>query len=244
LCRATLYAAIALGFQTPTAETLERLARADAATALADAALRLANADTGLAAAARALARPTLRLGELAAAHQQLFGHTAHGEVPPYETEYGSEALFQQPQELSDLGGFMRAFGLVVRPDAHERADHVSCECEFLSFLACKEAFAIDRGDEAMRTATVRATTLFLRDHLGRFAPAFARRLGRADPAGFYAALGTLLATLVHADGQRLQITLGAAGLALRPDPAACAVPMGCGGDGESDGCRALRDAP
>jgi TorA maturation chaperone TorD len=138
----------------------------------------------------------------------------------------------------------MRAFGLVVRPDAHERVDHVSCECEFLSFLACKEAFAINRNDEAMRTATVRATTLFLRDHLGRFASAFARRLGRADPGGFYAALGTLLTTLVDADGQRLHVALGAAGLALRPDPATCAVPMGCGGDGESDACPALRDVP
>jgi TorA maturation chaperone TorD len=174
------------------------------------------------------LARPRATVEQLGAEHRRLFGHTARGEVPPYETEYGNEALFQQPQELGDLAGFMRAFGLTLRAEAHERIDHVSCECEFLAFLACKEAYATEHGDEQMRTATLRATQLFLRDHVGRFAPALARRLETADRAGFYGALGRLLLAFVEAECARYGIPVGPQALGLRPDPAACAAPMGC----------------
>ncbi len=244
LCRATLYAALALGFRPATTETLDRLANADAAAALADAALvletRAGAAELGTCAAA--LAQSDVNLGHLAAAYRRLFGHTARGEVPAYETEYGSEALFQQPQELGDLAGFMRAFGLRLREDAHERIDHVSCECEFLSFLACKQAYAIDTNDQEMLEVTARATKLFLRDHLGRFASAFARRLVRADADGFYGALGRLLLTLVDADCRRFGVATGPEGLGLRPDPATCAAPMGCAA-AEEDGCATLMKA-
>jgi TorA maturation chaperone TorD len=263
LCRATLYAALALGFQPPTRETIERLTTADAASALADAACRLdisfsalpdpvgatpaspfaapngligATGDAGvaptsprtLATLAAALVQPAANLAALAGDYRRLFGHTARGEVPAYETEYGSEALFQQPQEMADLAGFLHAFGLAMRADAHERVDHVSCECEFLSFLACKEAYAIEHDDQEMRTATAGATELFLRDHVGRFVPAFATRLARTASGGLYRALAELLRALVETDCRRLDITLGALSLPLRPDPATVAVPMGC----------------
>ncbi len=242
LCRAALYTALALGFRPPTQETRDRLTTPEAAQALAEAArvLDTCRGACGLAAGAAALAQPNADVEQLAAAHRRLFGHTARGEVPAYETEYGNEALFQQPQELGDLAGFMRAFGLVVRPEAHERIDHVSCECEFLAFLACKEAYAIDTGDAEMCAATRRATVLFLRDHTGRFAPAFARRLARADAGGLYGALGNLLHALVAADGARLHVATGAASLGLRPDPATCAVPMGCEAAADGAGCGPL----
>lgn len=238
LCRATLYAALALGFRPPTAETLERLTHPEAAAAVADAARVLEPQDAGvLAACAAALARPDADLEQLLAEYRRLFGHTARGEVPAYETEYGEEALFQQPQEMGDLAGFMRAFGLTLRHDAHERIDHVSCECEFFSFLACKEAYAIEHRDEEMRAATVHAGTLFLRDHLGRFAPAFTRRIERADAAGFYARLGRLLGAFVEVECRRLNVPTGPVLLNLRPDPVTSA-PMGCDPQAEG-GCGA-----
>jgi TorA maturation chaperone TorD len=239
LCRAALYTALALGFRPPTPETIERLTEPVAADALADAAGVLdgkwGTSDLGDAAAA--LARPGVEVAQLAADYRHLFGHTARGEVPAYETEYGDEALFQQPQELGDLAGFMQAFGLTLRPEAHERIDHVSCECEFLAFLACKHVYAVSHGDDAMLEATTRATRLFLRDHVARFAPAFARRLMRADPRGVYGALARLLLILVLTDCQRAGIAAGPEGLGLRPDPAICAAPMGCGMGAEDGGC-------
>ena len=226
LARGIVYAALALGFRPPGEETIERLVDENAVDALADAAQRLDDG-AALAERVRALGRHAT-LDDLAAAHRRLFGHTARGDVPAYETEYGAEALFQQPQELGDLAAFAAAFGLVLRRDAHERIDHVSCECELASFFAWKEAYAISAGDEEMRRLTARATVLLLRDHLARFAPVFARRLARADGDGFYAALGRLLLAVVESDCRRLGVAMGAETLGLRPDPALCAAPMGC----------------
>src|SRR5918994_60084 len=151
-CRATIYSALALAFHPPTDETVARIIEPENSAALSAAAalidldgkLNLVRAIDVLAAAGRAEA------STLASSYRALFGHTARGIVAPYETEYGNEALFQQPQELGDLMGFYRAFGLAVRLDRHERADHISCECEFMSFLAMKEAYALEHWDAAM----------------------------------------------------------------------------------------------
>jgi TorA maturation chaperone TorD len=222
-----VYAAVGLGFRPPNVETLERLTDSGAVEALGDAVRLLAEPGSDLVDCVQALRRRTT-LQELATTYRRLFGHTARGEVPPYETEYGTEALFQQPQELGDLSGFARAFGLVLRHEARERIDHVSCECELAAFFAWKEAYALEAGDEEMCAATVRASTLFLRDHLGRFARVFTRRLVRADPDGFYAALGRVLGSLAASDCRRLHVTMGPETLGLRPDPATCSAPMGC----------------
>ena len=119
----------------------------------------------------------------------------ARGQIPPYETEYGNEALFQQPQELGDLMGFYRA-GLALKPGKHERPDHISCECEFLMFLALKEAYALEQDNQEMLAETRKAEKLFLRDHLGRFLPTFVTQLTREDPSGFYSTLGELACAL------------------------------------------------
>ena len=149
----------------------------------------------------------------LASRYRFLFGHTARGEITPYETEYGNEALFQQPQELGDLMGFYRAFGLDMRAGTHERPDHISCEFEFLMFLALKEAYALEHNDRDMRQETSKAEMLFMRDHLGRFLPAFVGQLQREDRSGFYGNLGELCRRFVSAEADRLQVPLGAANL-------------------------------
>jgi TorA-specific chaperone len=229
LCRAVLYDAVSLALRPPSEETSRRLLEPGAARVLTDAAAVLdAAAPAGLAEPAAALARPEADLDELRSSHQRLFGHTARGAVSPYETEYGEEVLFQQPQELGDLAGFLRAFGLELRADAHERLDHVSCECEFLAFLAAKEAWALEAGDAEMRAATASASHLFLRDHLGRFAPAFSRLLARADAGGFFGAAADLLAALVRWDAHRLGVPIGSERLGLRPDPSTIDIPAGC----------------
>lgn len=229
LCRASLYSALALGFRAPTEETLTRLTSQEGKSALADAAAVLdIHEGPGLVAAVRELpGRGSRSVGELSASFRRLFGHTARGPVPPYETEYGQEALFQQPQELADLTGFYRAFGLSLRTGEHERADHVSCECEFLSFLALKEAYALEQQDGLMLEETRKATRLFLRDHLGRFVPAFTKKLTREDGDGFYGTLGELCLRFIMQESTRLGIPVGPESLILRP-ATADGVPMAC----------------
>jgi TorA maturation chaperone TorD len=230
LCRSALWEGLALGLRPPTAETVARLARPEGAGALADAAAVVDDGeDPGVVALIRALAGdPPPALAELQAAYDRLFGHTARGAVPPYETEYGEDSQFQPQREMSDLAAFLRAFGLVLRPDARERPDHVACECEFLLALARKEAWALEAGDAAMVEDTRRAARLFLRDHLGRWAPAFGRTLAREASGSFYGVLGRLCAVFVTAECRRVGIPAGPALLRLRSTQAPD-VPIGCG---------------
>ncbi len=167
-------------------------------------------------------------LGELRLEYDRLFGHTARGRITPYETEYGADSTWAPQREMSDLGAFLRAFGLVPRGDAHERLDHVATECELMLVLARKEAHALERGEPVMLAVTRKAARDFLRDHIGRWLPALGARLAREDAADFYAALGRLALAFVVAECGRVGVPAGPELLRLRsaePD----AAPMACG---------------
>lgn len=235
LGRSALYEALATGFRPPTPATLARLTTPDAGEGLADAAALL---DPALVPLVQRLAATAPAVFELQAQYNHLFGHTARGEVPAFETEYGTDDMVRQPHELADLSGFYNAFGLRIAPGAGERADHVRCECEFLMVLARREAVACEQGDDAGREAVRRATRLFLRDHLGRFVPTLGERLQRADAGGFYGALGALAARMVVDDCRRFEVDAGSACLPLR-DPTEDAVPMACGGCDQAPGGQA-----
>ncbi len=235
LCRSVLYQALSLGFRPPTGESLRRLGSTESAAALAEAAAILdAGQRTMLGTRALALTSGH-EWGDAAARHETfdgLFGHTGRPTVPPYETEYGDDTLFERPQELSDLAGFLRAFGLKIGSATRERIDHVSCELEFLAFLARKEAHAIETGDREMADETRKATRLFLRDHLGRFLPSFAHRVRRADPDGFYGQLAGLCLELVKTECVRFAVPAGPGLLRLR-EPIDDQAPMACGSAGD-----------
>jgi DMSO reductase family type II enzyme chaperone len=226
-----MWEALALGFRPPAAETVARLASREGAAALADVAagLDLVAGGDRLAPLAVALAlEPPPTVAALELAYGQLFGHTARGAAPPYETEYGEDSLWAPQREMSDLGGFFRAFGLRLERGARERQDHIACECEFLLVLARREARALALDDDAAHGVAAGATRLFLRDHVGRWAPAFGHALARLDPAGFYGALGRLLGSFVAAECTRVGVAVGQVLLRLRsaePDD----TPVGCG---------------
>ena len=219
LCRSAIYEALALGFRPPTSETFERLIAADQNSALAQIATMLEASGsngktTNIASHVRQL-HQAADLETLEKAYRYLFGFTAHPKVPPYETEYGEEALFQQPQELGDLSGFYSAFGLKL--NTFERVDHIGCECEFLAFLTRKEAYALEQSDVEMLEATRGAQRLFLKDHLARFVPAFVKTLSRENPEGFYDRLGNLCRDFMRWECARFNIPLGSELMRLRP---------------------------
>jgi len=164
--------------------------------------------------------------------YTRLFGHTARGKVCPYETEYGHQGLFEQPRQLARISGFYRAFGLEMAGEPRERADHASCELEFMGFLCRKEAVAIESNDTDSLEETQKGIRFFLRDHLGRFAGAFARLLQENDPGGFHGNLGGLLHAVVALDCFRFGVRPGPALLQLRPEDDD-STPMACGGSDE-----------
>jgi len=100
---------------------------------------------------------------------------------------------------------------------AAERHDHLCIELEFMSVLAAKEAYAIQQNLDAEPLAIVRdAQRDFLREHLGRWSPAFGRRL-RAAADGPLAALGDFLRAFVEAECARAGVRAGSEDLLLRP---------------------------
>src|SRR4026209_2317459 len=102
-CRATLYSALALGFRPPTEEAIARLVTAQNAAALGEAAAIFdSDGKPGLVSLVGAVVvGGSPGVAGLVSSYRALFGHTVRGPIPPYETEYGNEALFQQPQEMS-----------------------------------------------------------------------------------------------------------------------------------------------
>jgi TorA maturation chaperone TorD len=166
--------------------------------------------------------------------YRVLFGPTLRGRACPYETEYGESPLFRQTQELADISGYYRAFGLGPGRDEAERVDHVGCEFEYVEFLFLKEAYALEHHNEEMLGITRGALLSFLRDHLGRFGCAFAASLEREDPGDFYRRLGGVCRAFLESACTRLGVPVGPRFLELRSFEED-GVPMACGeGDGSS----------
>ncbi len=106
---------------------------------------------------------------------------TLGGEAPPYESQYGRLNLGQQSEEMADIAGFYRAFGL--KAPEKERVDHLAVELEFMAFLALKEAWALHSGEPERALEVRTAQTRFVADHLARWVPVFAGRFETQDPA-------------------------------------------------------------
>ncbi len=165
-------------------------------------------------------------------AHVAAFGHAARGPCPINEIEYGdlkADPLFQ-PHRLADLAAFYRAFGLEIAEDAGERHDHLCLELEFMCVLVCKEAWALEHHAEASTLHPGRdAQRQFLREHLGRWTPAFTHRLERLAADTPLAALARLTRRFLQAECARLGVTPGSEELLLRPVDEAAALCESCG---------------
>jgi TorA maturation chaperone TorD len=174
-------------------------------------------AQLDLAALRAELNRP---LEELRAEHDRVFGLVQSRECPPYETEYHSSTEpFFRMQQLADVAGFYRAFGLQTARVAPERADHIALELEFMALLAWKDRRALESGEgpDAAEQAAVcaEAQRTFCSDHLAWWVPSFAMGLRRKAGEGFFMALGSVLAAFVAAE--RMRFGLPAPRLPLQP---------------------------
>jgi TorA maturation chaperone TorD len=140
-------------------------------------------------------------------AHVDAFGHSVRCPAPPYETEWGISESLLQPNWIADAAAFYKAHGLALAPEG-ERADHVSVECEFLSFLAFKEVNALRSGALDLADECAGTYVKFLQEHLGRFALAFAEKLA-GEGGGPLPRFAELLQAIVRAEYARLGLTPG-----------------------------------
>jgi len=109
--------------------------------------------------------------------YDEVFGLVTSKECPPYETDYCPQTFsVHRSQQIADVAGFYRAFGLEPSRERRERADHIALELEFMAWLVEKQRLALQvhgpgsQQEEVCRDAQQR----FLADHLAWWAPAFA----------------------------------------------------------------------
>jgi TorA maturation chaperone TorD len=150
---------------------------------------------------------------DLRADDDRVFGLVVPKECPSFETEYEPTGeIFARSQQMADVAGFYRAFGIEPSRRSPERPDHLGLELEFLAFLLLRKrqaraALATDPEAASRVEVCERAFRDFVRDHLAWWVPAFASGLARkAGGRGFHAPLARLLACWVPAECRRLGI--------------------------------------
>lgn len=144
-------------------------------------------------------------------AYDCVFGLVTCHDCPPYETEYQPVAdAFFRAQEMADIAGFYRAFGLSVRRELGERPDHIALELEFMALLLAKRRLALQAAasaDARERAAVCdEAQRAFFRDHLGWWAGGFAQLVRQKGDSGPLAAASRLLALLIASEHDRLKL--------------------------------------
>lgn len=246
VARSFVHRLLAVSFADPTTEAWNWLT--DASTL---APLRSASSfqDARLAESAEALA-VTLRpeaFDPFLSAFVAAFGHAARGACPLNEIEYGdikADPLFQ-PHRLADLAAFYRAFGLEVVENAGERQDHLSMELEFMCVLVAKEAYALEYQLDSEELDLCRdAQRKFLGEHLGRWTPAFARRLAATTDNPTLRALADFIRLFVENECARFRVNPGSEDLLLRPvDEAADRMCDSCGLTGVPPGAEPVAAA-
>ncbi len=222
VARAFVYRHLACGFEDPAIEAWEYLASPAGSVGLREAMTVLVADNPSMVGAAQAFEKRWAPEGfdDFQSTYLATFGHAARGQCPMNEIEYGdlkADPLFQ-PHRLADLAAFYRAFGLELTEDATERHDHLCLELEFMCVLAAKEAWAIEQSAQDELLEIVRdAQKKFLREHLGRWAPAFARRLRGLTGDSALGALAELLRVFVESECRRFGVPVGSEDLLLRP---------------------------
>jgi TorA maturation chaperone TorD len=226
LAREYLYRFLAMALSDPTEETSNYLS---------DPAIRRLTMDAAELLRQEAEATPTkLGLGELppnhldvlpllaefpewsverVAAYQNVFGLVCNRECPPYETEYqpSSESFFRA-QQLADIAGFYRAFGIEPAAARPERPDYLPLELEFMAFLLMKKRLAGAATDNEKLAAEhvgvcERAERTFFQEHLVWWAASFAQGLRRKTERGWYARCAELLAAFLPIERSRLGVS-------------------------------------
>lgn len=206
------YEALALGFRRPTPAQIEVLADGDAWQWLSDL--------TNLTPFPQPIQREHLgRFSEdvdirgaeqvaveLAVEYCRLFLGPEAVPCPPYGSLYLDRCLMGPSTQ--DAMGRYRAEGLKANDSWKEPPDHIAVELGFMASLsaACSRAADADEAGEAERL--LRAQAGFLGDHVGRWGPVFAERLGRATSCHLYRFLSAFLCYWLPLDYELLRAEL------------------------------------
>lgn len=156
-----------------------------------------------------------------------LFDHGPE-RCPIHETEYGRMRGVAKGNDLADISGFYKAFGVELTEDEQrEMPDHFAVELEFYAVLLAKQAYLMEAGAQEGVEIVEDARRKFLTAHLGAFAKALAAQpvLARSE---LYSAAFELCHALVVEECSQLGISPAPLdGIELGAE----AEPMCCGAD-------------
>jgi len=226
LARAQAYGLLARAFGRPDAWFEADVVDGCFGDALAEALAALGHQEL----AAIATAAGGVPAAPLADEFVRLFNPSVHANCPPYGTEYTAAHVFMRAQQLADVAGFYRAFGLRVAANFRERPDHIATELEFMQVLALKEARALARRERAHAGICRRAQARFLDEQLGRWLAPYAAKLAAQDGEGFYARAAGLARDFVAKEAAQLGVEpqVGILPRVAEPEPElACPTPGG-----------------
>lgn len=140
-------------------------------------------------------------------AYRALFGLTISQVCPPCGIEYEPNTdVTYRAQQMADIAGFYRAFGLEISGSKGERQDHVTVEAEFLSLLNAKEAAALSVGKSEQAEICRAARKKFFLEHVGWWMPAFTRLLTKTAESNFYRSLAAVTSSLLPVERASLEI--------------------------------------
>lgn len=100
------------------------------------------------------------------------------------------------------------AAGLQLAPALQELPDHAAVELEFMAFLCQQEARAWEEKAVTVGLQTLERQGAFLRQHLGRWFPAFARQVAAADAADLYAITANAVTAFLPHDQELVALLL------------------------------------
>lgn len=229
LARSALYQLLSQALAYPTPEAVAAIKGADLPRALEAAPLLAPEVVGPLSVFAERLR--DLDAAALSEEHRRVFTHVMSADCPPCETFYTASHVFQETQDMSDIAGFFRAFGLELSEKG--RPDHVSVELEFMQFLAYKEAYALANHGPAKARLCREAQRKFMRDHLGRWVLHFTERLSRKAGGGYFAELASLAQAFLFTETAFLRTPPGAGPVSAEwrretPDGFSCPLSEGC----------------
>lgn len=147
------------------------------------------------------------QLPDLQADHRRVFSNVITLDCPPYETLFGNDHVFGQSHVMGDIAGFYKAFGVELSRDIHERLDHLSVELEFMHFLAYKESYARCHDGADKTQIVVDAQKKFVKEHIGRWVPLFARMLAKKADVGFFRQIADLASDWMDFEAAYLGVT-------------------------------------
>lgn len=198
LWRAEMYRLLAMGLDQPTADLVATL-RDILPGILSDLHTQEVTHDLRMWLAEFEAQLSITPLSEWASEYNRMFVNEVF--VPPSE---GSYCIAERGTLLGDICGFYRAFHVHVEEKTGP-PDQLKVELGFMCVLALKEAQAI-HGVPDKVDVTRSAAKSFFEDHLGRWLPQFADRLGSCSSSPLIRALANVLVAWFQVECKQLLI--------------------------------------